>query len=36
VQNTPVPSSTAAEGFFSVPRIFFVDEDSVLSAIGSD
>ncbi len=33
-KNTPIPSSAAVERFFSEPRIFFVDDDSRLSAIG--
>ncbi len=34
VQNTPVSSSAAAvERFFSESRIFFVDDDSGLSAV---
>jgi hypothetical protein len=32
-KNTPIPSA-AVERFFSEPRIFFVDDDSGLSAIG--
>jgi hypothetical protein len=34
-KNTPVSSSAAVERFFSEPRIFFIDGDSRLSAIGS-
>ncbi len=34
-KNTPVPFSAAVERFFSEPRIFFVDDDSKLFAIGS-
>ncbi len=34
-KNTPVPSSSAVERFFSEPRIVFVDDNSGLSAIWS-
>ncbi len=33
-KNTPVSSSAVVERFFSEPRIFFVDDDSGLSATG--
>jgi hypothetical protein len=34
-KNTPVPSNAAVERIFSEPRIFFVEDHSVLSPIGS-
>jgi hypothetical protein len=32
-KNTPLPSSTAMKRFFSEPRIFYVNDDSGLSAL---
>jgi hypothetical protein len=34
-KNTPVTSNAAVERIYSEPRIFVVDDDSGLSAIGS-
>ncbi len=34
-KNTPVSSNAAVERILSAPRIYFVDDDSGLSATGS-